>query len=100
MGKLRDIAESILDEAKEHCIASSRNWTYNDENHPNGRWEDSAYYHHLKMHKKIGDEVSHEVGAPGYGRNHYKITRMDHTGVYGRKTDKSRSGILKPRDVK
>ncbi len=40
-------------------------------------------YYDVMANKKVGDTVSSEAAAPGYGGTVDRITRMDDTGVYG-----------------
>lgn len=46
----------------------------------------------------VGDKVTYEVGAPGYGHRTYQIIRIDEQGAWG-EIFEDNSGIFEPEDV-
>lgn len=57
-------------------------FTFNDPKYPHGVLVDCDLYTEAMRTKKVGNTITHEVGAPWAGFITYRITKMDATGVY------------------
>lgn len=75
----RILARKVARPAKLRLVESRTHYCH-DESHPaGGYYMDNPEFARVK----VGDEVCHDVAAPGYGRRVYRITAIDAKGAWG-----------------